>query len=58
MGVETTERKADSFNKVNVVHRGAWHCCVGAKEDAENFLCSVFIEDLVAFEGIRFCLIL
>lgn len=52
MGVETTERKADSFIKVNVVHRGAWHCCVGAKEDAENFLCSVFIEDLVVFEGI------
>jgi hypothetical protein len=51
MWVETTEREADSFMKVNVVHRGARHCCVGAKEDAESFLCSVFIEDLGKFEG-------
>ena len=52
MWVETKERKADSFIKVEVVHRGAWHCSVGASENAEIFLCSVFIEALVAFEGI------
>ena len=55
--VETTESKADSFIKVNAVHRGAWHFFVGAKEDTETFLCSVFIEDLVVFERIWLCLI-
>jgi hypothetical protein len=49
--VETTERKTDSFIKVNVVHRAAWRCCVRAKEVAESFLCSVFIKDLGRFEG-------
>ena len=60
--VETMIRKAESLLKsfkepFKQVHRGAWHICVGATVGSERFLCSVFKEDLDAFEGIWLCLI-